>query len=78
LATAGDTATSKDEGVHPRTRNNYLRLLYGLALNVEGFDPKHPFTAAKLVIDASGVQMDQGAVAGYLKDAYELVSKESE
>jgi hypothetical protein len=79
----GDTATSpKQEGAraddepHPRTRNNYLRLIYSLALLVPKFDAKHPRTAANLIKDVAHVAMDEKTLAGFISDAYELNRQE--
>jgi hypothetical protein len=66
------------DGVHPRTRNNYLRLIHGLALTLIGYDPKHPFAAAKVIREATRVSLDEKTIAGYVQDAHELARADME
>lgn len=60
-----------------RTENNYLRLIYTLANSIEGFNPKKPHEAAKLIIDATGIEsIKQETIANYISKAHALDSKE--
>jgi hypothetical protein len=61
-----DNGTEADE-LHPRTKNNYLRLIMALAVSfVENFDPRHPHAAAKAIIDATDVSIDERTIASYI------------
>jgi hypothetical protein len=67
-----------DEGdIHPRTRNNYLRLIMALATTaVKGFDPRKPYEAANVIRETAEIDIDEKTLAGYVSEAYELQIKE--
>jgi len=67
-----------DEGdIHPRTRNNYLRLIMALATTaVKGFDPRKPYEAANVIRDTAEIDIDEKTLAGYVSEAYELQIRE--
>lgn len=64
------TGDLNNEQLHSRTKNNYLRLIQGLCLLLDGYDPRHPFAAAKLIREKTEVRLDERTLAGYITDAY--------
>ncbi len=63
--------------LHPRTKNNYLRLILELAGSfIEGFDPKHPHQAAGLIKEKLDSKIDPKTIAIYITEALELDVKE--
>lgn len=65
-----------DEELHPRTENNYLRLIMTLANEIEGFNPREPYTAAQLIIDATDTTIKKATIAGFIKRANEILEKD--
>lgn len=59
-----------------RTENNYLRLIFALAGNIEGFNYNKPYESAKLIIDATEINISQQTIADYISKAHALDSKE--
>ncbi len=70
-----DKDNSSNKALSTRTENNYLRLILTLANNIEGFNPKKYYEAAKLIIDATEIDISQQTIADYIKRAYEIESK---
>ncbi|CAG4882996.1 protein of unknown function [Georgfuchsia toluolica] len=68
---------STGKPINPRTRNNYLRLIMLLAMHgIPGFDPRKPYEAAKAMKEITEINLDEKTLAGYIREAYELQSKE--
>jgi hypothetical protein len=59
-----------------RTENNYLRLIFALAGNIDGFNYNKPYESAKLIIDATEIDISQQTIADYISKAHDLDSKE--
>ena len=78
VGSAIDDPKRADEGeIHPRTRNNYLRLIMALATTaVKGFDPRKPYEAANIIRETAEIDIDEKTLAGYVSEAYELQIKE--
>lgn len=65
-----------DEELHPRTENNYLRLIMTLANEIEGFNPKEPYVAAQLIIDTTDTTIKKNTIAKYIQHANEILEKD--
>lgn len=81
LRLGNQTKLSSNEtkkSLHPRTKNNYLRLIMELANNIEGFDVRKPYVAAELIIDNTDTDISRETIAGYIQEAHELESKTRE
>jgi hypothetical protein len=78
VGSANRGTSRADEGdIHPRTRNNYLRLIMALATTaVKGFDPRKPFEAANAIRETTEIDIDEKTLAGYVSEAFKLQSKE--
>jgi hypothetical protein len=72
LKVFGDSNALTNKTLSSRTENNYLRLILTLANNIEGFNPKKPYEAAKLIIDATDIDISQQTISDYIKKAYEI------
>ena len=73
----GDPKQANEGDIHPRTRNNYLRLIMALATTaVKGFDPRKPYEAANVIRETAEIDIDEKTLAGYVSEAYELQIKE--
>lgn len=64
-----------EKSLHPRTENNYLRLILTLAAGIKDFDQKKPYEAANLIINETGIDISVGTLAGYITKACVLESK---
>ncbi len=64
-----------EKPLHPRTENNYLRLILTLCSDIKGFDAKKPHEAATLIVDTTGIKLDKETIAGYITKAYALEIK---
>ncbi len=63
--------------IHPRTKNNYLRLIMALATTaVKDFDPRKPYEAASGIRETAEIDIDEKTLASYVSEAYELQTKE--
>ncbi len=72
-----DPKREEEGGIHPRTRNNYLRLIMALATTaVKGFDPRKPYEAANVIRETAEIDIDEKTLAGYVSEAYELQIRE--
>ncbi len=79
-------ASKEDEAIKPvaekplstRTENNYLRLIFALAGNIVGFNYNKPYESAKLIIDATEINISQQTIADYISKAHALDSKEKD
>jgi len=49
-----------------------------LANGIKGFNPKKPYEAAQIIIEETGIDIGQDALAGYISKAYSLESKEKD
>ncbi len=78
VGSAGGDANDADErSIHPRTRNNYLRLIMALATTaVKGFDPRKPYEAANFIRETLEVDIDEKTLAGFVSEGYELQTRE--
>ena len=65
-----------DEELHPRTENNYLRLIMTLANEIKGFNPKEPYVAAQLIIDTTDTTIKKNTIAKYIQHANEILEKD--
>ena len=65
------TTLNAEKPLSNRTKNNYLRLIMALANGIEGFNPKKPFEAAKLIIEETEVKISQDTLASYISEAYQ-------
>ena len=74
----GENVAKKDVLLSKRTENNYLRLIMVLANGIKGFNPKKPYEAAQIIIEETGIDIGQDALAGYISKAYSLESKEKD
>lgn len=74
----GPSIVNDDPEPHPRTRNNYLRLIYSLALTVPGFDASRPRQAAKVIREATECGIDEKTLAGFITDARLLAQKDQD
>lgn len=63
------------ENLNPRMKNNYLRVIMALAMDVKGFDPKKPYESATLIIEHTEIDLDQKTIAGYITEGYQLQSR---
>lgn len=71
--------TSANQSLHPRTKNNYLRLIMALAnMSIKGFDPKKPYEAAAKIVKETDLEIDEKTVARIVSEAHELQFKESQ
>ena len=70
-----DEINSKNKTLSTRTENNYLRLILTLANEIEGFNPRKPYEAAQLIIDATEIDISQQTISDYIKKAYEIESQ---
>jgi len=66
----------ENKSLSVRAENNYLRLIMQLANNIEGFNPKNPHAAAKLILSSIDSELSEKTIASYIQRAYELESKE--
>jgi hypothetical protein len=69
---------SIEKPLNSRTENNYLRLIFALAGNIEGFNYNKPYESAKLIIDATEISLSQQTIADYISKAHALNSKEKD
>ena len=75
IRTYGNFNGSNQKVLSTRTENNYLRLILTLANNIEGFNPKKPYEAAQLIIDATEIDISQQTISDYIKKAYQIESQ---
>jgi len=67
----------EEEKLSPRKENNLLKIINGLSLRLEGYDRKHPYTAADIIIKESAVNIKRDTVANYIMKLNEILEKES-
>lgn len=67
----------EEEKLSPRKENNLLKIINGLSLRLEGYDRKHPYTAADIIIKESAVDIKRGTVAEYIIKLNEILERES-
>lgn len=67
--------TDVDEKLNTRQKNTYLKLIMALADYVPGFDPQHPSSSARKIIEQTGVTVKEKTVAKVIAEGYELESK---
>lgn len=67
-----------EKPLNTRTENNYLRLIFALAGNIVGFNYNKPYESAKLIIDATEINISQQTIADYISKAHALDSKEKD
>ena len=66
-----------EKPLHPRTENNYLRLIMALANGIKNFNPSKPYEAAKLILDETGIEnISRETISNYISKAHALDSKE--
>lgn len=66
-----------DKPLHPRVENNYLRLIFALANNIEGFNHKKPHEAAQLILDENDkLKIGKETLALIISNAYKLNVKD--
>lgn len=68
----------KEELIHKRTKNNYLRLIMALAEQIIGFNKKNISGSEKLIVDKTGLELGKGTIGDILDEACELERKERE
>jgi hypothetical protein len=70
-------ASVLQQSLHPRVENNYLRLIHSLCLEIPGFDiNSRKYTIARLIIDQTGVNLGEEALAGIIEKVKEINHQE--
>lgn len=62
--------------LHPRTENNYLRLINQLANTLEGYDIKNPTKSAQVIMTAIDLDIGEETLIKYLQKIGKLIASD--